>query len=336
MSGGSYSYNRFEEFEKKLTEGSCGTKGYQEGGEVKCEKDSCKHCEGKGCEKCEDKKDEKKEKGAKPDFLDMDKDGNKEEPMKKALKDAEGEAVSEEAMHRDAKTGEVVKKAEIGKTYYPAQPKKKTSVAKRKEEAAMKEAYAEMYRLGKPEGVEEGYKPHPHEANEKQAARHLAHARKAAKEGGDVQKHVDRAEKLKSPLKAKMALKKEEVELEEGLLGKKKEKSREEKLKELERLAKHANNPLSDVNTSKSMKKEDLEATGLFSAEEIEALVEKNEAVEKALADLKKKHGLMNRAEVKAHAEKVKKTPLTDEQKKAKKEADKKLFDRKYFDSARD
>ena len=30
-----------------------------------------------------------------------------------------------EGMHRDAKTGEVVKKAEIGKTYYPNMPKKK-------------------------------------------------------------------------------------------------------------------------------------------------------------------------------------------------------------------
>jgi hypothetical protein len=33
------------------------------------------------------KKDAKVEEGAKPDFLDMDKDGNKKEPMKKALKD---------------------------------------------------------------------------------------------------------------------------------------------------------------------------------------------------------------------------------------------------------
>jgi len=33
------------------------------------------------------KKDAKVEEGSKPDFLDMDKDGNKKEPMKKALKD---------------------------------------------------------------------------------------------------------------------------------------------------------------------------------------------------------------------------------------------------------
>ena len=36
-------------------------------------------------------------------------------------------------MHRDAKTGEVVDKAEVGKTYYPNMPKKKSSVALRKE-----------------------------------------------------------------------------------------------------------------------------------------------------------------------------------------------------------
>ena len=36
-----------------------------------------------------------------------------------------------EGMHRDAKTGEVVDKAEVGKTYYPNQPKKKTSVTKK-------------------------------------------------------------------------------------------------------------------------------------------------------------------------------------------------------------
>ena len=46
--------------------------------------------------------------------------------------------MTEEGMHRDAKTGEVVDKAEVGKTYYPNMPKKKTSVALRKEK--MKEA----------------------------------------------------------------------------------------------------------------------------------------------------------------------------------------------------
>ena len=41
-----------------------------------------------------------------------------------------------EGMHRDAETGEVVDKAEVGKTYYPAQPRKKSSVALRKEKEA--------------------------------------------------------------------------------------------------------------------------------------------------------------------------------------------------------
>ena len=41
----------------------------------------CKKCDCDPC-KCDDVKE-----GAKPDFLDMDKDGNKKEPMKKAVKD---------------------------------------------------------------------------------------------------------------------------------------------------------------------------------------------------------------------------------------------------------
>jgi hypothetical protein len=41
----------------------------------------CKKCDCDPC-KCDDVKE-----GAKPDFLDMDKDGNKKEPMKKAIKD---------------------------------------------------------------------------------------------------------------------------------------------------------------------------------------------------------------------------------------------------------
>ena len=102
MSGNSnWSYNRFDAYEAQykkteepkaeaevveeetLEEGSCGSKGYQKGGEVKCDK-----CEGKGCDHCDDKGTHKKseKKGAKPDYLDFDKDGNKDEPMKDALK----------------------------------------------------------------------------------------------------------------------------------------------------------------------------------------------------------------------------------------------------------
>ena len=76
-----------------LLEASCGSKGYQKGGEVKCEK-----CGGKGCDACEKKKDEKKGKsgGSKPDYLDFDKDGNKDEPMKDALKSKKGKKEDEE------------------------------------------------------------------------------------------------------------------------------------------------------------------------------------------------------------------------------------------------
>ena len=42
------------------------------------------------CEDCEKQQFEKA--GAKPDFLDLDKDGNKTEPMKDAAKDAEKKA----------------------------------------------------------------------------------------------------------------------------------------------------------------------------------------------------------------------------------------------------
>ena len=41
------------------------------------------------------------------------------------------EEVFYEGMHREADTGKVVDKAEIGKTYYPNMPKRKTSVKKK-------------------------------------------------------------------------------------------------------------------------------------------------------------------------------------------------------------
>ena len=47
--------------------------------------------------------------------------------------------VDEGMLHRDAKTGEAVAKAEVGKTYYPNMPKKKSSVALRKEKEMKKE-----------------------------------------------------------------------------------------------------------------------------------------------------------------------------------------------------
>lgn len=53
--------------------------------------DKCSHAKnGCDCDECEDCKDNKKvEEAAKPDYLDVDEDGDKDEPMKKALKDKE-------------------------------------------------------------------------------------------------------------------------------------------------------------------------------------------------------------------------------------------------------
>ncbi len=73
MSGEGYAlpYNRFDSFEKALLEGK-----------------ECKEC-GDDCD-CDDcksdkKKDKKKSSGSKPDYLDFDKDGDKEEDMTDAL-----------------------------------------------------------------------------------------------------------------------------------------------------------------------------------------------------------------------------------------------------------
>ena len=79
MSGGGWEYNRFDLFEKALLDEHC---------------DCPPKCK---CEKCTNKdgtKKAKKSSGAKPDYLDVDKDGDKEEDMKDALA-SDGGAVSE-------------------------------------------------------------------------------------------------------------------------------------------------------------------------------------------------------------------------------------------------
>ena len=53
-------------------------------------------------------------KKAKPDYLDFDKDGNKEEPMKKALKDKKTDEAVEEVFDADAKVGATKKTASGG------------------------------------------------------------------------------------------------------------------------------------------------------------------------------------------------------------------------------
>ena len=52
-----------------------------------------------------DKKDKKVSEGSKPDFLDLDKDGNKKEPMKKAAKDAKKKTNEEKKTSVRAKNG---------------------------------------------------------------------------------------------------------------------------------------------------------------------------------------------------------------------------------------
>ena len=54
----------------------------------------CPECDGSGCEACDDVGGDLEEAG-KPDFLDLDKDGDKEESMKDAAEDAEEEEVDE-------------------------------------------------------------------------------------------------------------------------------------------------------------------------------------------------------------------------------------------------
>ena len=152
MSGGDYKYNRFDAFEKSLKEGSC-TKGYQEGGEVKkCDKDECKHCEGKGCEKCEDKKEKEEVKeGAKPDYLDLDKDGNKEESMKKAASEK-----SKKSLKKEESGAELQARLIAGHKQKRA-PKKGTKAHDKywdKEEAAMKKEELEATGLFTAEEIE--------------------------------------------------------------------------------------------------------------------------------------------------------------------------------------
>ena len=82
MSGSdAWSYNRFDLFEKSLLEGKCG--------------DEC------DCDDCKKGKKKDKKSSAKPDFLDLDKDGDKEEDMEDAV--AEGYQRNPEKGEAEAK-----------------------------------------------------------------------------------------------------------------------------------------------------------------------------------------------------------------------------------------
>jgi hypothetical protein len=67
------------------------------GGTIEKTKTGVKHTAGKnyGGKAAEDEAKKKVKEGAKPDFLDMDKDGDKKEPMKKALADKKKKPVKE-------------------------------------------------------------------------------------------------------------------------------------------------------------------------------------------------------------------------------------------------
>lgn len=202
---------------------------------------------------------------AKPDYLDFDKDGNKEEPMKKALKEKGGkkcpkcgkspcecgksdmkewveEMVQEgidlseytwddmveifnegKGMHREADTGKVVDKAEVGKTYYPNMPKKKTSVAIRKEKEAKKGMKEEVCHYLMSEGfannpvsaeimfnhmseewleaIEEGYKSADKDKIDRQAGKAYDKEQAAVKSGDEkeVNKQMQRRIAMNNP-----------------------------------------------------------------------------------------------------------------------------------------
>jgi len=78
------------------------------------------------CEPCEHDKKDKKKKSKKDMKFNFSKKEDDDDD-----KEENGEMSEGAGMHRDAKTGEVVDKAEVGKTYYPNMPKKKTSVTKK-------------------------------------------------------------------------------------------------------------------------------------------------------------------------------------------------------------
>ena len=93
------------------------------------------------------KRMEKKYKGSKiskdyDPMKDPNFDHDKAERTRGSMEEGHG-------MHRDAKTGEVVDKAEVGKTYYPNMPKKKTSVTKKPDAFGGRFSKEEIDRINK-------------------------------------------------------------------------------------------------------------------------------------------------------------------------------------------
>lgn len=104
-----------QKFEKVVSEGDKGDMDH----DGKDEPDSKEYMDNKDAaiKKSMGKKTKKVDEAAKPDYIDLDKDGNKKEPMKKAAKDAKAKKVEEAApsagMTKKEKSA-VVKKAKAG------------------------------------------------------------------------------------------------------------------------------------------------------------------------------------------------------------------------------
>jgi len=151
----------------------------------------------------------------------------------------------DEGMHKDAKTGEVVNKAVPGKTYYPAQPLKKTSVAiekgkkLNKEELDIFDVVLEFLQAeGFAETLEEAQEIMANEldADDIEAIVEATYSAKAARAGKDIGKpgkafakiaasagkrygSKERGEKVAGAVLAKLRKQHEEVEIGEALTG---------------------------------------------------------------------------------------------------------------------
>ena len=215
MSGGEFTFNRFDEFEKHLLGEEC--------------KDCGDDCDCDDCSKKKSSKKSKKSSGKKPDFLDVDKDGDKEEDMEDAIED-KGGAVSEGIDFKAAK------RIDDAREKAQAEKDKKNPSGKDRRLALRK------FRPGA--------------SHEERADGHRDNMREKGTSP------IKNGKKMFEEIEAAGLFTTEELENLQELFGlgknqtpeEKTKKDREKKINELERLTKHLGNPLSDVNTSKSMK----------------------------------------------------------------------------------
>ena len=154
LSGGPYSYNRFDAYEQLIAE----KQGYNDR-----EDESLGERDGKESTKKQSKKDRRDEaKGeakseGKPDYIDIDKDGDKEESMKKAAKEAKNEQM-------DYYTSVL---SRLAGTYHPHDPAKdvapvmemeKPKQAKKMSEPTLEKGLDKAEKDVKKEAFEAGYR----------------------------------------------------------------------------------------------------------------------------------------------------------------------------------